>query len=273
MSEMKFKSVGLTTNLIFHRPFAQIADRGDYVAIRTPARPDYFWGNYLVFREAPRPGCLEAWLAAFEREIGPRSRTGFMALTWDDPGGAAGDLSAFLDFGFTAAFSCVLTATEVQKPANYNSAFQVRALQSAADWETYLDVHLSEPWGYGTAKQQRDFTAGQRDDLRGLAEAGLGLRFGAFLDGQPASELGLYWNDTHARFNNVGTHAALRRRGACSTLVYEASKAVLAKRKGTTLVIEAAEGAPAARLYKALGFSGAETLCKLEWVKRASCSP
>lgn len=50
---MVFKSLGLRTDMIFHRFSAQVDDRGDYVVIRTPSRPDYLWGNCLIMRAAP----------------------------------------------------------------------------------------------------------------------------------------------------------------------------------------------------------------------------
>ena len=57
------------TNLIFHRLEGEVADRGDYLCIRTPANPTFYWGNLLIFKAPPRAGDLARWEALFAAEI------------------------------------------------------------------------------------------------------------------------------------------------------------------------------------------------------------
>lgn len=132
---MEFKSLGLRTDLIFHRFSAEVEKRDDYVVIRTPSRPDYLWGNCLIMSAAPDGGALQRWVAAFEREIAPRAQTGFMTFAWDDPSGAVGEIAPFLDFGFKLFTHAILTAAEVTRPVVYNAAFSVRPLESERDWD------------------------------------------------------------------------------------------------------------------------------------------
>lgn len=263
---MDFKSLGLRTDLIFHRFGAQVSDRGDYVAIRTASRPDYLWGNCILIRRFGAADSADHWIRIFEREIGSRKETGFMTFAWDDPTGSAEHITPFLDLGFKLSTSTIFTATAVRRPSAYNDDFVVRPLESDADWEQYLDVHFSKDWGYGSLEDQHRFNLAQRDSLRAMVQAGIGMRYGAFLGDCLVAELGIYWDRDVARFNNVGTRASHRRRGACSTLVYEASKATFSDMKRKTLVLEALSGGEAARLYGTVGFTPSQQLCKVEWL-------
>lgn len=262
---MDLQSLGLRTDLIFNRFEGEIADHGDHIAVRTPARPDYLWGNYVIMPHAPATDTAVRWIKIFEREIGPRARMGFATFAWDAPDGAVGDVSWFLAAGFKLAQSHVFTASALVKQANVNTALQVRPLESEDDWAQYVDVHLSPTWDYGPQGTQRKFIEGQRDTLRAMVDAGLGLRFGAFAGRKLVGDLGIYWDGDIARFNNVGTHPAARRQGVCATLVYEAGNAILARRRGTTLVLKALKDSDAARLYVRAGFAPTQIDSQLEW--------
>ncbi len=191
-----------------------------------------------------------------------------MTFAWDDPAAAAGEITPFLEFGFAQSISTILTASVVIRPAVYNAGLTVRPLESAHDWNQHTEVQFSEDWAYGTAADQRRFVSSQRDTLRDMVRAGLGLRFGAFLENRLIADLGIYWDGEVARFNNVATRTEDRRKGACSTLLYEASRHVLQNTPCKMLVLEAVAGAPAARLYETVGFRPAQRLCKIEWMAK-----
>ena len=82
---MDLKSQFQQAILLKDRQTANITDKGSYLVVRTPDRPDYFWGNYIIMSSAPRLDAYSEWLAIFESEIGPKSQTGFVAITWDSP--------------------------------------------------------------------------------------------------------------------------------------------------------------------------------------------
>jgi hypothetical protein len=46
---MNVKSLGYRTDLIFPTFDGEIIDRGDYLVIRTPKNPTFYWGNFLLF--------------------------------------------------------------------------------------------------------------------------------------------------------------------------------------------------------------------------------
>lgn len=265
VNPMNLQSLALRTDLIFNRFAGQVRDLGDCIAISTPHRPDWLWGNYLIMRDAPDAGAIARWTGRYNAVFG--ADRPFRVLTWDDPSGVLGDVSSFREAGFMLHTHTTLAATAVTRPVFHTSAFTVRPLASESDWDQYLDVHVFEDSTYGTAEEMRCFTKVQRDQLRAMVDAGLGLRFGAFQGERLISELGIYWDGEVARFNNVGTRADARRQGAARALVYHASRYVLENTPCKMLVIEAVADSAAARLYQDVGFKPVQQLRKLEWLR------
>jgi hypothetical protein len=62
-------SLGWQTDLIFARFDAQVIARPDYLLVRTPHNPTFWWGNFLLFDHAPVEGEGGRWLSSFESEI------------------------------------------------------------------------------------------------------------------------------------------------------------------------------------------------------------
>ena len=94
--------------------------------------------------------------------------------------------------------------------------------------------------------------------MRALTEAGFGVWFGAFAEGQLAGDLGLFVKDRIGRFQEVETYPAFRRRGVCRSLVYQASHYAFEHMDAQKLVLVADEGSDAARLYQQVGFQPTE---------------
>lgn len=266
---MKLRSLVLRTDMMFNRFSGEIIDRGDYLVIRTPSRPDYFWGNYLIMNHPPQAGDLEKWIELFEKEIGPRNERSFIAITWDSIDGEQGKIKPFSDFGFSVHKSIILTAQSIHQPSKFRSELTVHPLSSDEDWDQFIDIHFDPDWTYGEADTQRQFLKDKRDHLRVMVDADLGLRFGVELEGKIVGELGIYWDDKIGRFNEVATHRDYRRQGVCSTLVYTVAKFVLETKGIDTLVMEADDGYHAAKIYESVGFIPSEKNVSLEWLAKS----
>ena len=77
-------SLGWRTHLIFPRFDAQVIARPDYVLVRTPHNPNFWWGNFLLFDHVPSPGEAAQWLAWFDTEFAAqRSASGHIAFGVD----------------------------------------------------------------------------------------------------------------------------------------------------------------------------------------------
>ena len=56
-------------------PQGRVAERRDgYLLIRSPGNPAHYWGNLLLFDEAPGEGDAARWEALFDEEFGDEPR-------------------------------------------------------------------------------------------------------------------------------------------------------------------------------------------------------
>lgn len=86
---MNPKSLAIQTDHIFGRFFGEVFDRGNYMVVKTPSRPNYFWGNYLVMPEPPAPGALIEWITLYGSEFDYKKQ-GFITFAVDAPDGEIG---------------------------------------------------------------------------------------------------------------------------------------------------------------------------------------
>ena len=266
---MKLKSMALRTDLLFNRFSGEVIDRKEYLVVKTASRPNYFWGNYLIMKDPPREGDLGNWIGLFEKEIGSKNDRGFVTLTWDSVDGEEGVIQPFSDLGFSIQRSMILTAEEVHCPPKYNPDISIRPLESEEDWESYIDIHYSPDWEYGSDESQKEFLKNEYEHFRTMVDSGVGIRLGAELGGKLVGDLGIYWDGDVGRFNSVGTHRDFRRQGVCSTLVYLASEYAFENRGIKKLVMEADEEYHAAKIYESIGFIPTEKLTMLEWYDKS----
>ena len=92
-----------------------------------------------------------------------------------------------------------------------------------------------------------------------MSEAGHGESFGAFLDGRLRSVAGIYGKAAGtARYQEVATARAWRRRGLAGTLVWRAGLHGLGPLGARSVVIVAEPSGPAIGLYRSLGFVAVE---------------
>ena len=73
VSELKLSNLrcrGLATDLMIAEMDGEVRVCEDYVVARTPASPNFWWGNFVLFREAPKAGQVRKWEGVFDEEIG-----------------------------------------------------------------------------------------------------------------------------------------------------------------------------------------------------------
>jgi GNAT superfamily N-acetyltransferase len=250
------RSLGYRTDLMVRAlEGADIDDRGNYLVIRTPGNPTYWWGNFLLLSEPPRAGEGRDWLDVFAAEF-PDAR--HIALGIDVTEVSAVNIGELTAVGLRMQRSAVLTARDLSEPPHPNRTAAFRELSGDADWQqaTSLRAVLSE----GEPGAEPRFLKARIAAERGLTEAGHGVWFGAFLDGELMAQLGLITDGKGiARYQNVETHPAARRRGLAGTLVWRAGRFGLTDLGASTLVMLADPLDVAVRVYRSVGFTDAET--------------
>jgi ribosomal protein S18 acetylase RimI-like enzyme len=248
------RSLGFATDLMIRRlAGSEIADRGDYLVVRTPRNPTFYWGNFvLVSPEVP----AEEWLGLFAREF---TGAGHVAIGVDGTDGASPGSPPLLESGFELEVSTVLVlagppgdAPAVDHPC--------RPLRGDDDWAQAAGLRRALGQEQGRLTEgYRVFLDRRVAEARELDRAGHAVHLGAFVDGRLRSCLGLMSDGGGtARYQTVETHPAFRHRGLAGALVEAAGRHGLTNLGASRLVIVADPDGPAVNLYRSLGFRDAE---------------
>lgn len=262
------RSLGFRTDLMIRRlGGAIVTERPDYLVVRTPANPGFWWGNFLLFPRPLGPGDGPAWRAAFTREFPDR---GQLAIGVDGSDGRVGDLAEVAALGAGVERSIVLTARQPLRPAGLQPgpeagvAADVRRLSTEPDWLLAAELQAAcSP--YPDSAEHRAFQERALAEARRMAESGHGAWFGAFLGGRMRAGLGLFSDGGGlARYQNVQTHPGYRRRGLAGALLRAAARYGRQELGAHTLVIVADPDGPAINLYRSLGFSDTEFQVQLQ---------
>jgi GNAT superfamily N-acetyltransferase len=240
------RSLALKTELGLAATRATIVDRGDYVAITTPDDPGYYYGNLLMLPAPPQVGEVAFWVRRFAAEF-PQPEIKHVTLWWDGVSGDAGAEPELEAAGFTLERSVVMTATKLDAPPPPLPILALSPDQVLASFEL----------GWATADRHddafREFLSRRVDWQAGLVERGLAAFYGVYDRGELVASLGLVPMDKVARYQDVQTAAAYRKRGLASALLACAARDVPAER----YVIMTSLG-DAERVYARTGFQLAE---------------
>ena len=252
---MEVKSLGYQTDLIFVSFDGVIIDRGDYLVIKSPTNPSYYWGNFLLFDYPPSEGDFQRWPGLFAREIGSPPAVIHQTFGWDTAEDEHGVIEPFLKDGFHLEQSVVLTSQQPTLPSKAARGVTIRPLMSDDDYSQSIEnqVVCREP--EFTETEYRLFRKRQMKRYRSMTGAGLGNWFGAFIGNQLVADLGIFHSSQLGRYQYVQTHPDFRKQGIASQLVYESGIYALDQYGVNTLVIVADVGSQAERLYKAVGFN------------------
>jgi GNAT superfamily N-acetyltransferase len=255
---MQVHSLGYRTDLIFPAFDGQIIDRGDYLVVRTPSNPTFYWGNFLLFEHPPGESDYHAWRELFAREIGVPPQIEHQAFGWDSIGAEKGVIQPFLEGGFHLDYGSVLTAQRDSLIPKSSPGITLRSLRTEEDWDQSVEnqVICREPIfseaGYRVFRQR------QMQRYREMVAHGLGTWFGAFSEDRLVADLGLFCDRELGRYQSVQTHPDFRKRGIAGALLYTAGLYALDHFNIDTLVIVTESESAAERLYKSIGFRFAE---------------
>jgi ribosomal protein S18 acetylase RimI-like enzyme len=254
---VKIASLGFRTDVMLRAlEGSEVTDHPDYLVIRTPANPQFWWGNFLLLPARAAHRDAVPWLSLFTAEFPAAAHVALgLDITSDD----GTDLASLAAAGLEVQRDTVLTAQAVREPPHANRAASIRPLAGDSDWQQSAKLQELCDAEDGFAASQA-FTTARNRARRRLAEAGHGAWFGAFLDGELVSQLGMIsGTDRIARYQDVGTHPAARRRGLAGTLVFHAGQYAINDLGAHTLVIVADPGEDAIRVYRSAGFEDRES--------------
>lgn len=252
-------SIAYRTDLLFPSFDGEVLQRRGYVAVLTPSNPGFYWGNFLLFPRPPRPGDLARWMRLFELELGQHSLVRHHSFGWDTVDGDVGDAQPFVEAGFKLVNEPVM-AIDKARPAPRPADIEVRPFESAADWDAGNALNIASDPLDGKCDAYADFKLELHARYRRMVEGSLGVWLGAFAGDELIGSLGLFAAGDVARFQAIETHPDHRGRGVATTLVAAACRYGL-EHLAPRLVLVAAEGTTAHRIYQRLGFTEIERQC------------
>jgi ribosomal protein S18 acetylase RimI-like enzyme len=233
-----------------------VTDHAGYVSLCTPANPEFWWGNFLLLPARAARGEAGQWLSLFTAEFPDADHValGFNITSDEDT-----DLAGFAAAGLEVQRDTVLTARALREPPHPNGAASIRQLAGDGDWRLSADLQGLIDAEDGIAATPA-FTSARNRARRRVAETGRAAWFGAFLDGELAAQLGVVSGPGRvARYQDVGTHPAARRRGLAGSLLHHAGQYAIDHLRAKTLVIVANPQEDAIRVYRAAGFEERES--------------
>ena len=270
-TDVEIRSLMAATDVDVLPDTSIVTDRGDYVVVRTPTNPTYFWGNFLLWRRPPEVGDRERWEAAFLEEFGTDRPSRHCSLCWDVPGEDGAAQAEFVDAGYDPDLAVALVARphELRAHARASDEVTVQVLDPDADadlWDAVLQLQVDAREDGHTEAEYRTFAAARMDDRRVRFRAGDGAWLVARLaSGEVVASCGIVVTDGRCRFQAVDTAPEHRRRGIATRLVYEAGRVAIDRFGAEHLVIVADANYHALPLYESLGFVERERCLAVCW--------
>lgn len=238
-------------------------------SVRTPANPIYVWGNCLHFSRPPRVGESGAWITLHKRAFPELAPWKFHCFSWDTVDKSAEVPPEFYEQGYELGESLIYATPRLHRAPTQYEGLEVKPFTTDAEWAEDLEYRL-DFLGY-TKQHQIDFLRYRFEAFRDLVRAKRGQWYGARFAGEWMGSMGIFWGGGLARYQEVMTHAAYRRRSICRTMCYAASELALRECPDIQLFVTAAErDGPACSSYESLGFTVREISRGLAWINRAA---
>jgi ribosomal protein S18 acetylase RimI-like enzyme len=266
------RSLAWATNIDVLPPQHSVLRRDDHLVVRSPTNPTHWWGNLLVFDDAPAAGDGERWESLFAAEFADQPQVMHRTFAWDRTDGAAGAAqSEFAARGYDIEWSVGMIAVpqEIQPHPRANAEVQVRPLdprEGGPDEELWqqviaLQIAARDPERLPDEDAHRVFSQARQAELRAMFRAGLGAWYVA-IDGEVvAGSMGIVVTDGRGRYQAVDTAVTHRRRGICTRLLVDAARHAVATYGAERLVIVADPDYHAAGIYESVGFRPVERVC------------
>lgn len=247
-------SLSPSTEIMLTSLMGKVTERDNYFVIHTPDQPNYYYGNFLIFKSHEIPEDISPAIGAFEKEFPDRNLIKHRLLIWDEVSENPRIPQSVIQQGFSVDPTLVLTMSE--KPADIatNTAFELREVNLSQEINALTENHMANI-GYGwTPKALRGNLAARFPKYMQMVKSGHGTWFGAYSKGKLIADFGLFHDGEVARFQAVNTHPNYQKQGACRTLLKHACETAFQKWGVKTLVMAADPTHHARRVYEAVGF-------------------
>jgi GNAT superfamily N-acetyltransferase len=249
--------LGIATDRAVSTPATAYEETPAYWIVRTPSRPDFWFGNYLILRSAATAAsCESAWklcASLFPASAGYVKHIVLSEATCDGP---PFDWQQLMREKVTEALchDVMLLRDDALGLTDFSSA-ATSIVESDDDWNGVQSLILND-----AAHKERSFFAWMLRQYRTQCESGSGYWLRANdRTGRIVSTLGIFISNRGARFQHVFTEPSSRGKGYASALIKRAVATATTMRAVRSFVIVADRCSIAQRLYKGLGFEVVST--------------
>ena len=241
--------------------------RTGYWVVQSPRNPTYWWGNFLLFDDAPSAGDGERWEALFADEFAERPGVTHWTLAWDRVDGEQGAAERELvarGYGLERSSGLIARPDRITPHRRASREVEVRTLDPVpgadeALWAQVIELRQAQAGADEDPEYHLRFVRRHQHELRELlAQRDRGNWFVALLEGQVAGALGVVVTGSRARYQLVQTAAVHRRSGIATRLVAEAAAQIASQHKIDHFVIVADPDYHAIGIYEELGFERVE---------------
>lgn len=225
-----------------------IAQHRDHLVVRTPANPDFHWGNFILVTDAAQTSHADHWLEVFA-EAHPQAD--WIAIGLVTPPTATSSWNArTLDIEVDQT----LSSGVCPRGAALADGYRVRRL-AGSDWDRLVEHELRDNEASGTydAGAHERFVRARTQQLAEASDRDALAFFGAFAGEELVSSLGIVVCDEVARYQAVGTDSAHRRRGLAAHLLGVAAQWAAGQGCRRWVIVTESTN-PAGRLYRSVGF-------------------
>ncbi len=232
---------------------SRIEHFADHLVMRTPHNPDHHWGNSLLVTNTDSIDDADRWVAYFT-DVFPEA-------AWFAAGlpSMPRNTQAWSEHGISLVELDVLTMTAIPHGSPLADGYTSRHLINS-DWDQAVRRDIDENLRtreYDPVVHER-FVRESVAARRKLCEEGHAAWFGAFRGDALVAELGIVRCGDLARYQEVGTDEAHRRRGLASHLLGLAAQ-WSADQGCDTWVIVTESTNDAGRVYRRAGFALTES--------------
>ena len=223
--------------------------RADHLVVRTPANPDFHWGNFLFVTDEHAVDDAARWVSTFHASLPEASWVAIGLVRAPD------SRDAWAAHGLELEVDDVLTTTAVPRRSPLPEGFTARRI-AGDDWEQHSlrAIRDNERSGEFEPRSYERFVRARTRTQQALSDRDVAAFFGAFAGGRLVAHLGIVRCGRTARYQTVATDPDHRRRGLASHLLGRAAHWA-ADRGCRRWVILTETTNPAGRLYRRVGFA------------------
>jgi len=263
---MNSLSLGFKSEYIISQLECELIERDDYIVMRTPANPIYYFGNLLALKTPLQNNTKKQWSAIFQNEFADMPEVTHETYSWVQPNADLTEsIKAFTDANYEYEEMHILSMplTKFRTPTKLNEQVAIRELSSDADWQQWLNLSIAEQKGDHSSESLKKYLTGKLINYQNLSAHGHGQYMGAFIGDELIGYAGLYHLDDIARFQNVHVIPEYENQKIAKTILTRLISDLSSNVE--TLVIVADEHYHATFLYQSLGFKVTEREGSLCW--------